>query len=263
MIKNIKTYLKENKIVRTSIALFVALGMLSILVIAVAEKKQTGIKDFQVNIEYIDQTKRLINDEYIFESLRKELGYDVDRIKIKDLDLMSIEAYINTIKYVKNVEVFLDGRNNLIANIEQKNPIARLNQKDRHFYLDEDGEYLPLSPVASVRVPVITGNIGAFDPNYKLEEAHQYQDIMALSKMLSEDRLLSSLIEQIHIEKNREFLLIPKIGKEKIILGDVHDLEDKLFNLKAFYKEGLTREGWGKFAYLDLRNEGQVVAQNY
>ena len=263
MIRSVKKYIGENKLIRNSILLFTGLAMLMIMVIAVQEKMQSGVKEFRVDIEYIDQTKRLINDEFIFDLLRKELGYNIERVKIKDLDLLKVEAFLSQNKFVEEVEVYIDGDNNIIAEISQKNPIVRLNHKDRHFYLDKNGDYLPLSPVAAVRVPVITGHIEDYNPNYKLEEKHQYKDIFELATKIASDQLLSSLIEQIHIKKNNEFLLIPKIGKEKIILGDIHGLEDKLFNLKHFYKEGLTREGWGKYAYLDLRNEGQVVAQNY
>ncbi len=260
MIKGIKKYFKENKVVRNGVIVTVAACVIFLMGLAISEKMNAGVNELQIKIEYKDQTKKLINKAYVRKTLKEELGFDVERVKLKDLDLMKIEAFLQRSKYVKEVEVFIDSRKNVVVEMEQKNPIVRINRNDRSFYLDEEGVLLPLSRIAAVRVPVITGDVEAYEKEYWLKKSHQYQDIYRLISTIRKDDLLTSLIEQIHIENDGEYLLIPKIGKEKIILGSVDDLEDKLFNLKEFYKEGLTREGWGKYAYLDLRNEGLVYA---
>lgn len=261
MIIELKKYIDKHKMLKRFLWLAFSAGVLVLLTLAIKEKLQTGIKEFLVEIEYTESTKRLINAEYVQDEVRKELGFDVERSKIKDLDIRKLEEVLNNNQFIDSIELYINGRNELVAEVIQKNPIARIISKNETFYLDEKGDYLPLSPVAAVRVPVITGNLEQFDPGYKLEELHQYKDIFELITSIRKDEFADALIEQIHVESNGEFLLIPKLGKEKIILGDVTNLGDKIFNLKQFYKEGLTREGWGKFAYLDLRYEDQVVAQ--
>ena len=260
MIKRVKEILKKNGMLRNSLILVLGLGIITLFVLAVQKKMETGVKEFRVSIKYTDNTKKLINGEYIKEALRAELGYDIERIRIEDLDLKTIESLLNQNSFVDNVQVYIDARNVIKANIIQKNPLVRINRDNDHFYLDDSGRRIPLSPVASVRVPVITGKIVQYDDLYQLEDEHQYKDIFKLSKAISEDEFLVSLIEQIHIENNNNYLLIPKIGKEKIIIGDVYELDEKIFRLKEFYKEGLTRVGWGKYAYLDLRYNGLVNA---
>lgn len=261
MIKNIKTYINENKFLKVSLICFAVISFITVSRLAIQEKKSARVKAFRVSIAYKDKTKRLINADYIRNEVRKSLGYDVERIKLGDLDLKKIEDVLVNNDYVKDVEVYLDGRNYLRAEIRQKNPIVRVEGSGRKFYLDEEGQYLALSPLAAVRVPIFTGNVVPYDPAYQEEDEHQFQEILKLSKKINEDGFLTSLIEQVHIEKNGDFLLIPKIGKEKIMLGSTDELEHKMYKLKVFYKEGLTRVGWGEYAYLDLKYEDQVVAK--
>lgn len=261
MIDNIKKYLREHRLLSNGISMLLAFSMVTLMAIAVGEKMNSGVKAFRVNIDYEDSTKKLVNEDYIKEELRKELGYDVDRLALKDLDLLLLERFFNNNSYIKNAEVFIDAHNVIVANITQKNPIVRVMGEDADYYLDMAGDYLPISSVAAVRVPVVTGEIGVFNTAYREdEEGNLFKDIYTLALTIQNDDFLRILIEQIHIENSHKILLIPKLGKEKIIIGEVAELEDKIYKIKRFYKEGLTRVGWGKYAYLDLRNEGQVTA---
>lgn len=261
MIVQIKKYISEHRIIRGAIALVAIAGVLVLFYKAIGEKLETGIKEFQVDVQYVDNAKKLINSEYVKNLVRKDLGYDISKSKIKDLDLSRLEKMLNNDVFIDSAEVYVTSRSVVVAVITQKNPLVRINGKNEQFYLDTYGNYLPLSPIAAVRVPVVTGNVGAFLPAYKNEKEHQFQDIYELVLKINSDSFLEALVEQIHIEKSGDFLLIPKIGKEKIILGDIYNLENKIFNLKQFYKEGLTRVGWGKYAYLNLKYEDLVYAQ--
>lgn len=261
MIENLKKYINENRFLKMSLMGFALVSFVVLSRLAIQEKKSAGVKAFSVSITFKDKTKRLINAEYVKNEVRKNLGYDVERIKIKDLDLMEIERILENNDYLKDVEVYIDGRNVLRAELRQKNPIVRISNGDQRFYLDETGDYLSLSPIAAVRVPIVTGKIRDFNPLYQEEEESQFKEIFELASKIEGDKFLSALIEQIHIEENGDFLLVPKIGKEKIMLGSVYDLDEKMYKLKVFYKEGLTRVGWGKYAYLDLKYEDQVVVK--
>ncbi len=261
MIEGLKKFISENKYLKSGLTIAVAAALLFLIPIAIQEKMNSGIKELRIEIDYKDKTKRLITQEYIKIELQKELGYDIERVKIEDLDLYSIEAFLESNKFISEAEVYIDAHNVIVATIIQKNPIVRINQKLQSFYLDEKGQYIPLSPVASVRVPVVTGKIDPFISTYKEDSKNQYNDIFELAIKINDDSFLNALIEQIHIENNKDFLLIPKIGKEKILLGEVYDIDKKMFALKQFYKEGLTRVGWGTYAYLDLKAENLVYAQ--
>ncbi len=260
MISNIKKYISENRFLKISLILFGLTSFVVVSRLAIQKKKNAGVRAFKVSIAYKDKTKKLINADYIKNEVRKSLGYNVARVKLDDVNLMEIEGILENNNYVEEVEVFIDGRNVLRVRLRQKNPIVRVISGQGSYYLDSKGEQLQLSPVATVRVPIVTGNVRDYDANYRKTPGHQFNEIFKLAKKVDRDEFLEALVEQIHVEANGSFLLIPKLGKEKIMLGSAEDLDDKVYKLKQFYKEGLTREGWGKYAYLDLQDDEIVRA---
>ncbi|WP_235296174.1 cell division protein FtsQ/DivIB [Portibacter marinus] len=253
MIKNIKKYISENRFLKVSLILFSIVSFVVVSRLAIQEKKQMGVRAFHVSIAYKDKTKKLINSEYVKNEVRKSIGYNVERVNIEQLDVAEIERILKNNHFIGEVDVFMDGRNILRTVLKQKNPIVRISDGKEGYYLDEDGDFVPLSPIATVRVPVITGNVNKYSHDYKKDENHQFNAIFKLARRVNEDEFLEALTEQIHVKKDGSYLLVPKLGNEKILLGSVDDLDEKVFKLKQFYKEGLTREGWGKYALLDFQ----------
>jgi cell division protein FtsQ len=95
-----------------------------------------------------------------------------------------------------------------------------------------------------------------------LERKHNViKDLFALSNDLRNDEFLHAQIEQVYVSSNKEFVLVPMVGDQKIIFGHYEDALDKFQNLKIFYKEGLPYEGWRKYRRIDLRYRGQVVCK--
>ena len=75
------------------------------------------------------------------------------------------------------------------------------------------------------------------------------------------DPFYSALVEQIYLSNVGEYILIPKVGQQKIILGPYEEIEDKLERLKIFYKQGIPYEGWQKYKSINLKFKDQVVCK--
>jgi cell division protein FtsQ len=75
---------------------------------------------------------------------------------------------------------------------------------------------------------------------------------------------MQSLIGQIHLKKNGDFLLIPLVGDQKIIFGSAHsdeEVREKFKKLDIFYKEAIPYEGWNKYDEISLKYENQIVGK--
>ena len=120
---------------------------------------------------------------------------------------------------------------------------------------------MPLSEHFTARVLVATGNIPPYVPNFLERERHLMKDVFRLTGLVNKDEFLAPLIDQIHVSNQGELTLIPKVGDQKILLGRIYGIDDKLKNLKIFYKEGVPYEGWRKFDTYNLKYKGQVVAE--
>jgi cell division protein FtsQ len=62
------------------------------------------------------------------------------------------------------------------------------------------------------------------------------------------------------VQPNQTFVMSTLFGDQKILFGDTADIENKLNNLLAFYKNISSKIGWDKYQTLDIRFKDQVVA---
>jgi cell division protein FtsQ len=72
------------------------------------------------------------------------------------------------------------------------------------------------------------------------------------------------MIGQVYREMNGDFVLIPIVGDQKIILGTAPTdavVKDKFERLLDFYKEAMPYEGWNKYSEISVKYEGQIVCR--
>lgn len=242
---------------------FLLLSIATLTYLSVLRKSNAGVKELVVQIHKIKGNKNLITKKEISQKFRNYLGYDIDMSDIKDLDPRDLESLLNADDRVLKAEVFLDSHDKLHVVISQKQPIVRVMNKDVSFYLDADGNTIPATVGKTIRVPLATGNIEAFNPALLQEgKKNNLNSVYQLSKYVQDDEFLAALIEQIDVDSKNEITLIPKIGREKITFGSMENMEEKFDNLKLFYREGMPREGWRKFSVLNLNIKNQVIAES-
>ena len=89
------------------------------------------------------------------------------------------------------------------------------------------------------------------------------EDLFLLATFVNKNQFWKSQVQQIYVAWAQEIQLIPRVGKHKILLGDVSDLDEKFDNLLNFYKYGLNNVGWDKYKSVDLSFKDQVVCKKY
>jgi len=233
-----------------------------LLFFSVKAKSKTTVSDVRISINSLDDKKFLISKADVKNIIDNTLGFDVMGAELKELNLMTLEKTIQEDRRVKSVEIFVLKDNSLIVEMKQRVPMFRISDDDkRNYYMDEEKNRIPHVKNVSVRVPVVTGNIDAYEAELDDNKENNLNTVYTLIKTIQADKFLKALIEQVHIESNRDIVLVPKMGRKKIILGDLNDLDDKLFNLKTYYRQGTKKVGLDKFAVLDLRYKNQVVGR--
>ena len=98
------------------------------------------------------------------------------------------------------------------------------------------------------------------NPGFLQRKKHILKDIFELTNIILEDDFLQPMMEQIYVNSTNEYELSPNIGDQKIILGKLDNIDNKIFHLKTFYKEALPYKGWQKYKTINLKFKGQVVA---
>lgn len=196
-------------------------------------------------------------------------GYKLKGSKIQDINILNIEKEVNLNPYVESAEVHREINGILYVAVKQRNPIARVfNTRSESYYIDEKGAMMPISNKYSVRVLVANGAIKeSYALNYTRDVMNlQYKgnpetlkDIYTVTSYIHKNDFLRSLIEQIYVTNDNNYVLIPKIGPSAIMLGSIENYEEKCKKLWIIYKTALPYDKWNSYSQIDLQFKNQVV----
>ncbi len=240
-------------------------GILTLLFFSVQRKSKAKVTSLVVHIESMNGQDRFITESDIIRIIEKESGRNINQADIKSLDIRHLEAKLNTDKRIGRADLYFDSNDRLNVLVSQKKPILRvIDNVGAEFYLDDKGYQIPTTLGSAIRVPIATGLNEVYDPNFLDEDKpSKFREVFQVAMYIAQDDFLRSLIEQIHVEsgKERDIVLIPKLGREKIIFGNAEMIDDKFFNLKVFYKDGMSKLGWNRYKTLNLKYSGQVRGQ--
>ena len=257
MINKIKN-IDKKKLIMTILSLIVFL----LLFIAVEQKSKREVDRVNIRISKIKNQRSLIKKKDVVLIFRGYLGYDLSLANFSELNLKMLEQVLVDDVRVKNAEIYIDAQNTVNVFIQQRKPVVRINDGEAYnYYLDEDGIVVPVAKKNAIRVPIATGNIENLKSGFIKNKKTNLNDVFELAKFVNKDDFLKALIEQIHVREDNSIVVIPKMGREKIIVGDIADLDENFEKLKIFYRNGLPKRGWDKFAELNLSYKKQVITQ--
>ncbi|MCC7244437.1 MAG: hypothetical protein IT269_02060 [Saprospiraceae bacterium] len=235
-------------------------GMIWLL--ARQRKARAFTEDIQVEVNPLESGDKLISERDVRQALLVAFGSDLESTELAELDVDRMERMLEEDPFVKDADTYIDQNNHLHVKIDQREPVLRvLDTNGGNYYLDASGKKMPPSKNFAARVIVATGNIAPYTPEFREKRRSSLKDLFNITQTLLADDFFSSFIQQIHVNSAGEFILVPLIGDQQIILGSARKLEDKLKRLKIFYQEGLPYEGWRKYKTINLKYNGQVVCK--
>jgi cell division protein FtsQ len=238
-----------------------AVAALLMLGLAVHYKKNGDVRS--VDISFADAGERqFLNDREVRNYLFKEMGVYLEGATVFSVEPRKIEQILERNPFVQKADAYISALNSLKIRIIQRNPIVRIEESDgKRYYLDASGAMMPTSPNFAARVPVATGFTGRFNENWRSIENNVTGQIFALATFLSEDPFFGALVEQIHIQSDGDFLLVPKLGDFLINIGPPTDLHDKFKRIKGFYQQALPNLGWNRYRAISVKFKGQIIGE--
>lgn len=237
-------------------------GISALLFFSILRKSNAEVKTLVVTIEGVTSDEQIISEKEVKQILQLAAGKTLTKANIKTLNLRKLEAKLNKDKRIERADLYFDSKDRLNARIIQKKPIMRvIEEAGAEYYLDENGKQVPVTRGSAVRVPLVTGIRDTFYAKF-LDNTRpsKLKQVFGIMKYVAKDEFLSALIEQAHVEHDSigDIVLIPKLGKEKLIFGDATDIEAKFDNLKIFYRDGMPKLGWSRYKTLNLKYSQQV-----
>ena len=235
-------------------------GAALIVLFVVAWKAKEEKKCTSIQIELVgENTAALFMDEKEILQIIHEQGVK-EGLPIGDVNLNTLEKYLQTIRWVKNVELFLDNTQSLQVRIEQRIPIARIfTASGNSFYIDKEGLQLPLKQLTVLRLPVFT-NFPSDQQRLSKPDSLLLNDVLHFTKAVSTDSFFMAQTAQVNIATNGDFELVPSVGDHLVLIGSVENIEDKLNRLYTFYKKVWVQSGLNAYQVIDCRFDHQIVA---
>lgn len=192
---------------------------------------------------------------------------------ISAINVPVLEKLLLTHPAVESGEVFISVSGNVNIRLNQRRAIVRIiNSTGESYYIDDRGYLMPTSDEYTAPVLLVNGSFAdTYAANYhysldrySLDSALHTKgildDVWQIAKRIDADTFFRAQIVQIHITPEKGMVLIPRIGRQAIILGDVQDADDKLRKLFLFYREGISRTGkWEDYSMIDLQFKNQIV----
>ena len=235
-------------------------GAALIVLFVVAWKAKEEKKCTSIQIELVgENTAALFMDEKEILQIIHEQGVK-EGLPIGAVNLNTLEKYLQTIRWVKNVELFLDNTQSLQVKIEQRIPIARIfTASGNSFYIDKEGLQLPLKQLTVLRLPVFT-NFPSDQEKLSKPDSLLLNDVLHFTKAVSTDSFFMAQTAQVNIATNGDFELVPSVGDHLVLIGSVENIEDKLNRLYTFYKKVWVQSGLNAYQVIDCRFDNQIVA---
>jgi cell division protein FtsQ len=235
-------------------------GVALIVLFVIAWKAKEEKKCNAIQIELVgENTAALFMDEKEILQIVHEQGVK-EGMPIGDLNLNTLEKYLQTIRWVKNVELFLDNTQSLQVRIQQRLPIARIfTASGNSFYIDKEGLQLPLKQLTVMRLPVFT-NFPSDQEKLSKPDSLLLNDVLHFTQAVATDSFFMAQTAQVNIATNGDFELVPSVGDHLVLIGSVENIEDKLNRLYTFYKKVWVQSGLNAYQVIDCRFDNQIVA---
>jgi cell division protein FtsQ len=156
---------------------------------------------------------------------------------------------INKQKMIQKANVFVSVDGVLKAVVKQKTPVGRVFDETGSFYIDYEGNKMPLSDNYTARVPLLSGDITAVKKE-KLSE---------VLRMINEDEFLKKNIIGVQVLTNGSLIMANRNYDFQIDFGRTINIEKKFRNYKAFFQKAVSDSTLKKYKRINLKFTKQVV----
>lgn len=263
------TKIEVKKILRISAVTFLIIAFL--LSAGLVKSRQKDVTCKSVNID-IDETEGnfFVEQNDIMNLIQDKWGVLVGK-RVDAINMNLLETMIQNNPFILRAEVFstIDGEINI--DVKQREPVLRIiNSENQSFYIDKKGMYMPVSDKFASYVPVATGNIpdkyvsGSIVKNPNEIKSGTYnmtlpEQLFELAMFTKSSELWGAQFVQYYVNEDGDIELIPRVGNQRIVLGDTQNLKEKFDKLQLFYQKGLQASDWNKYNTINLKFAGQVV----
>ncbi len=221
---------------------------LVIFLFAFTSNRNLQRKIIKTEVIFVENDADFISKKTV-NKLLIENKMDVRSIAKEDLNLNKLENSINNNPMVDKAEVYVTVDGVLKAIVKQKAPIARVFDGVGTYYLDNEGNTMPLSGINTARVPLVLGEISS----------KNRKKLAQVLRVINKDPFLKKNIIGVELDANDDLKMTNRNFDFQIEFGKMVQVENKFNNYKAFFQKAIVDRSLTKYKKINLRFSHQVV----
>jgi cell division protein FtsQ len=197
--------------------------------------------DIAGKVEMIDVGE--LNDMLTDNGLHP-IGVSIDKLRTE-----SVERFLEQNQLVKKAVCYHSPTGCVYIKVTLREP-KFLVMTNENYYVDQEKKILPVPLHAVAYVPVVTGRV---------TKSMATGAIFDFVNYIEGNAFWNAQISQIHVRDDMKIELVPRVGAEIILLGNLDHYEEKLNKVYRLYNQGYKVMGWNRYKKLDLQYENQIV----
>lgn len=255
-----------NRKVRTGIYITFIVLLIGVIVMANIMRLNSPVRSIKAIVEY-GERPMLVSAHTIEHEVATELP-TLRSTPVKDVDKGIVAKAVQKNSFVDSCAISINISGDVVIHAFQRVPVVRMFVNDQEFYIDRRGQFMPLSAEGSANVIVANGSfkqplpkkLNQINSKYlKKKQGRELKRVWTLATYLNDHPEEGVMFDQIYVEENGDLYLVPKVGEHVVLIGSPDNLDEKMFNLVAFYKEGCKQVGWDTYSQISLKYKDQVI----
>lgn len=170
--------------------------------------------------------------------------------KMGDINYEAVEKALISHRLIERAECYGSPSGTICINIWQHLPILRVAGVNGNYYIDSKGKKTGLSNNSAADVVVASGYI---------KDSVTVRDLYRFAVILRSEPLWDSMVEQIYVESDGEWIIIPRVGDFEIEFGQPVNMETKMKRAEVFIRDYLPKMGWDRYSKISLKFDNQIV----
>lgn len=253
--------MSRSRIINVVVLVFwisLSVGVLSLLVAAIETRNAKPCSNVEITIGG-GKDALFVDQQDVKKMLMGVSGTMIGKA-LKDFDLRRMEDTLESEPWISNAELFFDNNRVLQVKVTEKEPVARIfTVTGNSFYIDTALFRLPLNDKYTPRLPVFTG-FPSDRKRWKGKDSLLMTEVKNISIHLLSDPFWMAQIDQVDIDAERNFQMVPKVGKHVVQFGNGQEVDKKFRKLYIFYRDVISKTGWSRYGEINVGYKGQVVA---
>jgi len=253
------------KIINRVLWIAALLIVVALLVWTNIEQANSHCSDIKVQMISTDEAS-LVSPEAIRSDILENMPALIGQ-SFKNVALEDLEKHVSANTQLSEVKAYLNLNGLINIKVSPRKAILRLyDNRGESLYLGSEKVLMNHSLTQSKRIMVANGHIPHLMPAERIQVLNKekdlpeiYSQLYVLAEKIHKDEFLNALIDQIYVTKHQELVLTPKVGVRKIYFGKARNMDEKLFNLKAFYLNGKNKIDWHKYRSINVKYRNQIV----